>query len=174
MLPIALISKFFRSTTSSLTAQLWATSILVSVCVSCVVSTNEGVGSAPNVPLKPQLVSDAAVVAPNGLYKVGARHILISYTGAMRAAAYVTRSKTEAAVLAEKLRQEALEGADFGLLAEENSDDRGSAASQGSLGTFTREQMVPAFSNAAFSLEIDDISAVVESPFGFHVIQRIE
>ncbi len=141
---------------------------------SCVVSTQEGVGVAPNVPLKPQLVSQPVTTTSDGPYRIGARHILISYRGAMRAAAYVTRSKPEAAALAEKLQKEAASGADFGQLAEENSDDRGSAASQGSLGNFTREQMVPEFSNAAFALEIGQVSEVVESSFGFHVIQRTE
>ncbi len=92
----------------------------------------------------------------------------------MRAAPYVDKTKEEAKQFAEELRKQALAGEDFAKLAETNSDDRGSAAAGGSLGSFTREQMVPEFSNAAFALEVGGVSKVVESPFGFHVILRQE
>lgn len=141
---------------------------------SCVVSTHENVGVAPNIPLKPESASDdkGPVLGVDTPAEIGASHILISYRGAMRAAPYIERSKPEAKDFAEELRQKALAGEDFGELAKAHSDDRGSAANNGSLGTFTPDKMVPEFSRAAFVLDVAGISEVTESPFGFHVIRR--
>ncbi len=144
---------------------------------SCVVSTYGGTGTPPDVPLPPEPTTKASAdpeLEKGGPVQITASHILISYKGAMRAAPYVDKTKEEAKQFAEELRKQALAGEDFAKLAETNSDDRGSAAAGGSLGSFTREQMVPEFSNAAFALEIGGVSKVVESPFGFHVILRQE
>jgi len=73
--------------------------------------------------------------------------------------------------LAVQLRQRLLEGADFGLLAEEHSTDTGSAQQGGALGWFGRQQMVPEFEDAAFSLDIGGISDIVETQFGYHIIE---
>lgn len=140
----------------------------------CVVSTGGGPGTPPDVPLPPKEEISDPNQPEGGLIQIGARHILISYQGAMRAAPYVTRTKDEAQTFAETLRGRAESGEDFAELAMDHSDDRGSAASGGELGTFRRDQMVPEFSQAAFRLEVGEISQVVESPFGFHVIQRTE
>lgn len=140
----------------------------------CVVSTVGGPGTPPDVPLPPKKEISDAHQSEGGPVQIGARHILISYEGAMRAAPYVTRTQEEAQAFAENLRGRAESGEAFAELAKEHSDDRGSASSGGELGTFRRDQMVPEFSQAAFRLEVGEISQVVESPFGFHVIQRTE
>lgn len=62
-------------------------------------------------------------------------------------------------------------GGDFGDLAKEYSTDTGSGANGGSLGEFERGQMVPEFEQAAFSLEVDEISEPVQSQFGYHIIK---
>lgn len=151
--------------------------VCVQLCAlgtACVVSTHEGVGVPPTIALPKEKAETESRVADldRGPSEIAASHILIAYRGAMRAAPYVQRSKEEAVALAEELRGRALKGEDFAALAQEYSDDRGSAAQGGSLGKFRREQMVPEFSSAAFALEVGDVSAVVESGFGFHVIQR--
>lgn len=142
----------------------------------CVLSTYGGPAEEPTIPLPPEKVGqeEKAPVIAEGPAEIGASHILISYKGATRAAPYIERTKEEALALATELQAKAAAGGDFATLAKENSDDPGSAAMGGSLGRFTRRQMVPAFSDAAFSLEIGGVSQVVESPFGFHVIQRTE
>ncbi len=72
---------------------------------------------------------------------------------------------------AEALRQRALAGEDFAELARAYSQDPGSAARGGDLGRFGRGQMVGPFEEAAFALEPGEISEVVETPFGYHVIK---
>ena len=66
------------------------------------------------------------------------------------------------------------EGADFAELARKRSDDPGSGRAGGELGWAPRGTFVPEFEAAAYRLEVDEISEVVESPFGFHVIQLEE
>jgi peptidyl-prolyl cis-trans isomerase D len=59
----------------------------------------------------------------------------------------------------------------FAELARKNSDDPGSAANGGDLDFFAKGAMVKSFEDAVFALKKGDISAVVESEFGFHIIQ---
>ena len=102
---------------------------------------------------------------------VKANHILISYKGAMRS--IQSRSKKEARKLARKISQIAQKMEAFGELAKKYSDVH-SGPNGGSLGRFGRGQMVPAFDKAVFALKPGEISGVVETPFGYHVIKRLE
>ncbi len=65
-------------------------------------------------------------------------------------------------------------GGDFVKLAQENSEDPGSKVNGGDLGEFPRGQMVPEFETAAFALSKDQVSDVVTSAFGFHIIKLID
>lgn len=60
---------------------------------------------------------------------------------------------------------------DFATAAKQYSDDTGSGARGGDLGSFDRNRMVPEFTNAAFSLPIGQVSEPVRTQFGFHVIE---
>jgi len=104
--------------------------------------------------------------------RVLVRHILVAYEGAPAASPKLRRSKAEAQALASKLRDRALHGEDFAALAKEYSDDAASARDGGRLPPFGHGAMVPEFEAAAFALPENTISAVVESPYGFHVIRR--
>jgi peptidyl-prolyl cis-trans isomerase D len=70
-----------------------------------------------------------------------------------------------------QLRQEILQGADFAELAKSLSEDPGSAANGGDLGTFGRAQMVRPFADAAFALKPGEISQPVLTQFGWHLIK---
>ncbi|CEG23495.1 Foldase protein PrsA 1 precursor [Planococcus massiliensis] len=75
---------------------------------------------------------------------------------------------------ANKVKKELDEGGDFAKLAEEYSTDPGSAANGGNLDWFGTGAMVPEFEDAAYALEVDEISAPVQSQHGFHIIQVME
>src|SRR5690606_24086860 len=87
-------------------------------------------------------------------YELNARHILV-------------KDEKKAKEIYDKLQN----GEDFAKLAEEHSEDPGSGANGGELGWFSVGQMVPEFNDAAYALEIDEISEPVKSNFGYHIIQ---
>src|SRR4051812_20361883 len=89
----------------------------------------------------------------SGEQEVHARHILVE-------------SEDEAKAVADELKK----GADFAELAKKKSKDPG-ASDGGDLGFFTKDQMVPEFSNVAFTLEPGKISDPVKSQFGWHIIK---
>jgi peptidyl-prolyl cis-trans isomerase SurA len=75
---------------------------------------------------------------------------------------------------ADDLRNRVLKGEGFGDLAKKYSEDPGSALANGDLGFVKRGTFVPEFEAAAYNLEPGQISELVESPFGFHVIKMLE
>lgn len=86
--------------------------------------------------------------------EVKARHILVE-------------SEEKAKEIAEKIAH----GADFAEMAKQYSKDPGTKDDGGSLGYFSRGQMVPQFEEAAFKLETGDVSEPVQTQFGWHLIQ---
>ncbi|MCA8961416.1 MAG: peptidyl-prolyl cis-trans isomerase [Planctomycetes bacterium] len=100
---------------------------------------------------------------------IRASHILLMYAGSSRSSA--TRSQEEAQTQIQDLRDQIAGGADFATLAAEHSDCP-SGQQGGDLGQFGRGQMVPEFEKAAYGLEIGGTSDVVETAFGYHLIQR--
>lgn len=100
--------------------------------------------------------------------RVRARHILKQVPADAAPA-----QEAQAREAAEALRQQALNGADFAKLAREHSDGP-TAKNGGDLGFFRRDEMVPAFADAAFALEAGQTSEVVRSQFGFHVIHVVD
>jgi len=102
-----------------------------------------------------------------------ASHILIRYAGALRTTAEVTRTKDDARKLAELVARKAkVRGADFQKLANEYTEDPSGKGTGGKLGTFPRGRMVPEFDQPVFALKPGDVSGLVETPFGFHIIKR--
>ena len=100
---------------------------------------------------------------------VNASHILLMYAGSMRSSA--SRSKTDAKKEIDGLLAQVKAGTPFAELAQAHSDCP-SAADGGDLGQFGRGQMVKPFEDAAFGLPVGGVSDVVETPFGYHIIQR--
>jgi hypothetical protein len=86
----------------------------------------------------------------------------------------VERTDAEAQALAEEIRQRLLAGEDFATLAQEYSDDTGSGAQGGDLDWFGRGAMVAHFEEAAFSLEVGEISEPIKTQFGYHIIEVLE
>ena len=102
--------------------------------------------------------------------EVKASHILIS-TVDDNGKELSEAKKKEAKKKAEEVLKKAKSGEEFSELAKEYSDDPGSAANGGDLGYFTKGQMVQPFEEAAFSLKSGEISGLVESEYGYHIIK---
>jgi peptidyl-prolyl cis-trans isomerase C len=96
----------------------------------------------------------------------------------MRASHILLKADTPEAKAAAKTKAEGLltqikGGADFAALAKQYSND-GSAQAGGDLGFFPRGQMVKPFEDAAFALKAGEVSGLVESEFGYHIIKAAE
>ena len=88
-------------------------------------------------------------------------------TKEIRASHILVKDQKEAQEICEKCKS----GADFAYMAEKYSKCP-SAKKGGDLGTFGKGQMVPKFEQAAFALNVGEVSAVVPTQFGFHIIKR--
>jgi len=97
--------------------------------------------------------------------QVSASHILISFEPTDDDAAKAAKKEK-----IEEIRQKIVDGADFAAMAEQESSCP-SKSRGGSLGSFGRGQMVPAFEEAAFAQEVGDVGPVVETRFGYHIIK---
>ncbi len=98
--------------------------------------------------------------------RVRARHILFSLPADASSDEQEKTRATASAILAR-----AKAGEDFVMLAKTYSQDTGTAEQGGDLGFFSRGRMVKPFEEAAFSLPIGEVSELVETPFGIHIIK---
>jgi peptidyl-prolyl cis-trans isomerase D len=97
--------------------------------------------------------------------RVHVRHILLKTTG--QSPDEVNKTKAKAEALLKQVRS----GGDFAALATKNSEDTVSAAKGGDVGWIVRGQTVPSFESAAFSLKPNEISGLVTTEYGFHIVQ---
>ena len=100
-------------------------------------------------------------------------HILVEHRDAKNAKSGVTRSRGEACLRAREAQKKLVGGADFAKLVSEYSDSPG-VSGDGAMGEVRRPDLDPKFADAAFQLDRGQMSDVVETPFGFHVIVRTE
>jgi peptidyl-prolyl cis-trans isomerase D len=97
--------------------------------------------------------------------RVKAQHILIKTQGKSDA------EKKAALAKAEDILKQLKAGADFGELAKKNSEDGSNAPKGGDLGWFVRGQMVPEFDKAAFAMKAGEMSGIVTTEYGYHIIK---
>lgn len=97
--------------------------------------------------------------------QVRASHILLNTEGKDAAAV-----RTQAEALLAKVKA----GADFAALAKEHSEDEASKVMGGDLDYFGRGRMVPEFESAAFALEPGQVSDIVQTQYGFHIIKVVD
>lgn len=123
-------------------------------------------------------VDDAAARAFYDAHKseyeqVKASHILIRFQGSRVPLKANEKDLTDAEALAkaQEIRKKLVDGADFSATAKAESDDTGSGANGGSLGSFGHGQMVAAFEQAAFTLPVGQISEPIKTQFGYHIIK---
>ncbi len=127
--------------------------------------------AAPSAATEAVAASASAAPAPDAII---AQHILVAYKSAKRAPKGVTRSKPDAKARADEALAKIRAGTTFEDAVSQYSDDAGSVDRMGSVGKFRRDAMDPAFSAAAFALRVGQVSEVVETPFGFHIIKRTQ
>lgn len=97
--------------------------------------------------------------------RVHVRHILLNTTGKSKEEVEKIRRRME------DLLKQARSGADFAALATKNSEDPGSAVKGGDLDWVTRGQMVPEFEKASFATKVGQISDIVTTVYGFHILK---
>jgi len=100
--------------------------------------------------------------------QVKASHILIKYPSTSPTAAEIAATKAKAE---DVLKQVQAKGADFAALAKKYSQDDATASLGGELGFIQRNQTVANFEKAAFSLPVGQISDLVQTEYGFHIIK---
>lgn len=106
--------------------------------------------------------------------RITAKHVLVKYVGAKQASVSVTRSREDACLRAQEARTKLEQGTSFADVVKEYSEEQGAATRDGTLGAVERGDVVPAFADAAFELRAGEVSQVVETDYGFHVILRAE
>ena len=92
----------------------------------------------------------------------------------MRAGPNITRTEEEAKARATEGMKKAKGGTSFEDVVKEYSDEPGAAQRGGDLGKFRKGQMVPEFQTAVEKLKVGEISDLVKTPFGYHVILRTQ
>jgi NIMA-interacting peptidyl-prolyl cis-trans isomerase 1 len=106
--------------------------------------------------------------------KISVKHVLVKYKGAKNAGDSIARSREEACLRAIEVRDKIREGTDFDEMVKQYSDEAGAATRGGSLGAVERAELAKPFADAAFELSVNQVSDVVETESGFHVIFRTE
>ena len=112
--------------------------------------------------------------SPSEPSRITAKHILVRYAGAKHAPDSVTRTREQACLRAQEALDHLKQGTDFAEVVKQYSDEAGADTREGSLGAIERTDVAPSFADAAFELKMREVSDVVETPFGFHVILRVE
>jgi parvulin-like peptidyl-prolyl isomerase len=125
-------------------------------------------------------IAPAPVAAPYGyvvlrrckVEKAHGRHLLIRYAGAKNAKPDTTRTREQARELAQKLLTDIHNAQDFGKAIERASEDS-SRDRGGDIGSVGRGRLAAAFETALFGLKVGERSGVIETEFGFHIIERL-
>jgi parvulin-like peptidyl-prolyl isomerase len=125
-------------------------------------------------------VAPAPIAAPYGFVilkrckveKAHARHLLIRYAGAKNAKPEVTRTREQALELAKKILAEIHSPQDFARAIERSSEDS-SRDRGGDIGSVGRGRLAIAFETTLFGLKVGERSGVIETEFGYHIIERL-
>ncbi len=104
---------------------------------------------------------------------VHVQHVLVKHKDAKNPRDGVTRTREEACARAEEALAKMKEGIAFDSVVAQYSDEAGAATRSGDIGNVTRAEVQPAFADAAFILDHNQLSDVVETDFGFHLILRV-
>ena len=106
--------------------------------------------------------------------QIGAKHILVMHDESQSKPPGLHRTRAEAFARAQEALLKIRGGAAFEEVVKGYTDEPGGVERVGDLGVFDRGTMVKAFSDTAFGLKVGEVSEIVETKFGFHVIKRTE
>jgi len=156
--------------------------LAISTTLACGGAPSSGLASSATPPpggggAAERCLADADVKRerkPSEPDRITVKHVLVRYDGARGAAPTVTRTREQACLRAQEALAKLKEGIAFAEVVAQYSDESGAATREGSLGAIERTDVLPAFADAAFELKIREVSDVVETPFGFHLILRVE
>jgi NIMA-interacting peptidyl-prolyl cis-trans isomerase 1 len=153
--------------------------LVVVVTAACGGAPSEGASSAASSGATPgqRCVAEASVKrerTPSEPDRVNVKHVLVRYSGARGAAAAITRDREQACLRAEEALGKLKAGASFTDVVASYSDETDPTHHGGTIGDIGRSDVLPPFADAAFELKVGEVSEVVETPFGFHVILRVE
>jgi peptidyl-prolyl cis-trans isomerase NIMA-interacting 1 len=123
-------------------------------------------------PLAPEEDLEESTPGKGGPIEIGARHVLVMHNNSQQKPEGITRTRNEALERAKECLLKLRGGADFTEMVGEYSDEPGSGERGGDLGVFKRDVMVKAFSDAAFQLKVGEVSEIVETSYGWHIIKR--
>jgi NIMA-interacting peptidyl-prolyl cis-trans isomerase 1 len=106
--------------------------------------------------------------------QVGAKHILIMHVESTAKPEGVNRTRAEALQRAREVLLKIRGGETFEEMVKQYTDEPGGVERGGDLGVFDRSTMVKPFADAAFALKVGEVSEIVETKYGFHIIKRVE
>ncbi|APR84716.1 Peptidyl-prolyl cis-trans isomerase PpiD [Minicystis rosea] len=106
--------------------------------------------------------------------QIGAKHILVMHNDSQAKPPNLSRTRDEAMKRAQEGLLKIRGGANFDEMVKQYTDEPGGAERAGDLGVFDRGTMVKPFADAAFALKVGEVSEIVETKFGFHIIKRTE
>ena len=133
---------------------------------------HHAVASPPPTPAPTPRPAQSAQ-APREMF--GAKHLLVMYKGSRRAPPTIERTKEEAQARAtEAMKKAKADPSKFADLMKEYSDEPGADKRGGDLGKFPKGAMVPEFQAGLEKIKVGEVSDLVETPFGFHVILRTQ
>ncbi len=111
---------------------------------------------------------------PDEPARITVKHILVKYAGSKASSPAVLRSREVACLRAVEARELMQQGMPFAQAVAVYSEEPGASTREGSIGSIERKDVVPQFADAAFELGRGEVSHVVETAYGFHIIQRTE
>jgi peptidyl-prolyl cis-trans isomerase NIMA-interacting 1 len=156
--------------------------VLISTTFACGGAPSSGASSAASSPSHDQSAAERCLAVADAKHerkpsepdRISVKHVLVRYAGAKRAPETVTRTRAQACLRAEEALTKLKEGTSFADVVRLYSEESGAETREGSIGTIERTDVAPSFADAAFELHIKEVSEVVETPFGFHLILRVE
>jgi peptidyl-prolyl cis-trans isomerase NIMA-interacting 1 len=106
--------------------------------------------------------------------QIGAKHILVMHDESQSKPPGLERTRAAALARAKEALLKIRSGESFDEVVKKYTDEPGGVERVGDLGVFDRGTMVKPFANAAFALKVGEVSEIVETKFGFHIIKRTE